>query len=619
MAWAPEPADGIQFVDPDTLLRWEAGFMGVFYNVYVGTDANEIATTVTGGLMTLEPVFDPTLEPGTTYYWRADLFDGTRFHTGDVWSFTTVSEIPMEDPGLLGWWTLDEGVGKNAVDWSGHGRHAALGDPAPDWAFGVFGGALEFSGDGDQAVQADGTFLNGLDALTIAAWVKSDLTHTDKGFIILEDPHGADDRDMRYDAEGGTGGGVNVMKMGVTVATDTGDTIIQLESSDNSQTTEWQHVAMVWSSGEALQLYINGNLDAPTANAEPATGTLTGNQTVIIGRGGKDEGGSWDGLVDDVRIYDRALTQEDIMGLVRGDPLLASAPHPGNGATADPAGVAMLRWTAGDGAAQHDVYLGTDRAAVSEADASDTSGIYRGRQSVASYTPALEWGRQYFWRVDEVQADGTVTKGLIWSFVLNDFLTVDDFEGYANAVGARVFEVWIDGVGFTLPEPGDPGNGTGATGGHDIWTAGSPHFEQTIMETGNVHGGGQAMPLYYDNTVMPYRSEAQRTWTPPQDWTVNGVEALTLYIAGAPDNAPDQLYVLVEDSAGRVGAAPHPDPTAATVAQWTQWPIPLSVFSDAGVNLAAVKKMTIGVGDRTGSTPGGTGMILLDDIRVVRP
>jgi hypothetical protein len=182
-----------------------------------------------------------------------------------------------------------------------------------------------------------------------------------------------------------------------------------------------------------------------------------------------------------------------------------------------------------------------------------------------------------------------------------------------------VFEVWVDGVGFTLPEPGNPGNGTGATVGHDIWSADSPYFEQTIMETANFHGGGEAMPLYYDNTAPPHRSEAQQTWTTPQDWTVNEVDALTLYIAGDPGNAPDRLYVVVEGNAGAAGVSLNPDPAAATIARWTQRSVPLSEFSAAGVNLAAVTEMTIGVGDRAGATPGGTGMILIDDIRSSNP
>jgi len=79
--------------------------------------------------------------------------------------------------------------------------------------------------------------------------------------------------------------------------------------------------------------------------------------------------------------------------------------------------------------------------------------------------------------------------GYIWKFTVPDYLTVDDFESYTNELGSRVFEKWIDGIGFTQPEPGNEGNGTGAAVGHDVWSPDSPHFEGTIMETANVYDG----------------------------------------------------------------------------------------------------------------------------------
>jgi len=51
---------------------------------------------------------------------------------------------------------------------------------------------------------------------------------------------------------------------------------------------------------------------------------------------------------------------------------------------------------------------------------------------------------------------------------------------------------------------------------------------------------------------------------------------------------------------------------------WTPWKVPLSEFTDAGVNLAAVKKMYIGVGNRTAPSQSGTGLLTIDDIRIGR-
>ena len=77
------------------------------------------------------------------------------------------------------------------------------------------------------------------------------------------------------------------------------------------------------------------------------------------------------------------------------------------------------------------------------------------------------------------------------------------------------------------------------------------------------------------------------------------------------------MYVTVEDSAGKAATVVHPDPAAVLTTTWTEWKIPLSSF--AGVNLAKVKKLYIGVGDKKTPVADGTGRIFIDDIRVVKP
>lgn len=94
-----------------------------------------------------------------------------------------------------------------------------------------------------------------------------------------------------------------------------------------------------------------------------------------------------------------------------------------------------------------------------------TAGAYVGRQTLdaISYDPGpLEWGKTYYWRVDEVNNAEAVSpwKGSVWSFTTATFLVIDDFEGYTSDVGNRIFQTWIDGMGYTEPAPGNAGNGT---------------------------------------------------------------------------------------------------------------------------------------------------------------
>jgi ankyrin repeat protein len=290
----------------------------------------------------------------------------------------------------------------------------------------------------------------------------------------------------------------------------------------------------------------------------------------------------------------------------------ASPPHE----ALDTPQLLTLSWCAGEDAMQHDVYLGDDTQAVADADTTSPD-VYKGRQSSTSIlSGALAWGKTYYWRVDEVQADGTILKGAVWRFTTASCILVDTFEGYCSDVGRRVFEVWLDGTGFSQPEPGNPGNGTGMAVGYDIWSPDSPYYNGKLMETANVAQGDQAMPLNYDNTAAPFFSEAKRSWAVPQDWTAEGVDTLSLWFKGKADNAAEPIYLRIADSLGNVATIVNSEPDAAKKANWTQWTVTLSAASDAGVDLTAIRSMAIGAGNPDAPTAGGAGLLLVDDIRI---
>ncbi|MCU0918473.1 MAG: discoidin domain-containing protein [Planctomycetes bacterium] len=99
--------------------------------------------------------------------------------------------------------------------------------------------------------------------------------------------------------------------------------------------------------------------------------------------------------------------------------------------------------------------------------------------------------------------------------------------------------------------------------------------------------------------------------------TVTGQWQVAAVGTAMPSNDVAPLYVVVEDSAGKVKAVMHPDPAAVQTIDWQKWMIPLSDLT--GVNLASVKKLTIGVGDKSKPTAGGKGVIYVDDIGVGHP
>jgi hypothetical protein len=312
------------------------------------------------------------------------------------------------------------------------------------------------------------------------------------------------------------------------------------------------------------------------------------------------------GMVDEVRFYDSALTADQVKELMRGDPLAAWNPSPNNKSTVDIIEARKpLSWSAGDEAAEHDVYFGADKAAVSNADASDTTGIYQGRQSGTSLTlPAgsVEWGvGPYYWRVDENNNDGSITTGSTWSFSVADYLIVDDMESYNDLNPDdpdtnRIYDAWIDGLV-------DPAKGGSQTGHMN-----NPFYEQTI-----VHSGGKSMPLIYDNGVG--FSEVTLTLTDLRNWTEEGVGVLTIWFRGEAANAVVPLYVALNGNA----VVTQGNLTATQIDTWTEWNIDLTQFADQGVNLSNVNTISIGLGNKTNPVAGGTGTMYIDDVRLYRP
>jgi len=97
-AYAPDPADSAEQVDPDAKLSWTAGFGSKLHTVYFGDNFNDV-NSATGGF----PQGDTTYTPGTlkfakTYYWRVDEFDAIETYKGDVWSFTTEGAVGSPNP-----------------------------------------------------------------------------------------------------------------------------------------------------------------------------------------------------------------------------------------------------------------------------------------------------------------------------------------------------------------------------------------------------------------------------------------------------------------------------------------------------------------------------------------
>jgi hypothetical protein len=509
IAYNPIPPDGARFVKSDINLSWTAGFGAKIQTIFFGDNYDDVSNA-TGGKQVVSFTYDPgLLEYDKSYYWRVDQSDGLTTYKGDVWSFKTLPDIPVSDPNLVAWWKLDEGQGTTAIDWSGHKNDGTLIN-GPKWVNGYHDIALEFDGSDDYANFGNtSSWPAGNSARSICGWGKTDTIASG----------------WRWIAAYGSAGTSLAMFIGLN-----GQSLYGGGYGDDVfidgfwEVDVWHHICLTYD-GTTAKLYADG--------IEVASEAKSWNLTLgraHIGRQVNDAAEFWDGSVDDVRIYDKALTPDEIKKVMIGDPMLAWNASPSNGSTPDIHSALPLSWSPGDKAAEHDVYFGTDADAVVDADLS-TADIYRGRQSDTSYTPpeGVEWGGgPYYWRVDEYNSDGTISSGKVWNFMVADYLLIDDFESY-NA-DEPIWEPWPDGLGYGTPgtPPYFAGNGTGAAVGDESTAS---YTEETI-----VHSGLQSMPFVYDNNKQGYSkySETEKTLSYPRDWTEQGVEELSLWFRGYP-------------------------------------------------------------------------------------
>lgn len=587
-----------------------------------------------------------------------------------------------DDPYLVGWWTFDDGSGTVAKDSSGKGKEATLvGGPA--WIKGKVGsGALSFDAADDIVEVPEVPAFDLSDALTITAWIKVNNFSTHY-FILDKSPSGTapDNYPGNYEFRSTPAG---LLEFGHQ--TSQGTDYHFYASTRNLTAGRWTHVAVTMVKASQVKFYIDGT---PAGEAAQTFNWPVLNDEPLRIGGRKDKYSFYNGCIDDVRLYNRALTAGQVKAVFEGGAPVygkAEGPSPADGALA--VTMPLLQWTAGDKALFHNVYLGTTPE-LTEANLVGSRQMF----TMLYYVQGLQPGTTYYWRVDEIEKDGvTVHTGDVWSFVAQALtayypnpadgavdaapapmltwlpgqtaikhhvyfgdssdavsqgaagadkgevkdpnfapgaleslttyywrvdetplggavrtgpvwkfttcLSVDDFESYTDEEGSRIYETWVDG--WT--------NGTGSTVGYTQ----APFAEQKI-----VHGGKQSMPLDYNNIKSPFYSEAEREFAPVEDWTAGAASTLILYVRGRAGNAPAQLYVAVEDASKKVGIVTYPDKAVTGVAQWTQWKIPLSSLT--AVNLAKVKKLYIGLGDRAAPAAGGNGRIFIDDIQVTKP
>ncbi len=327
---------------------------------------------------------------------------------GMIWTST----VQAVDPSLVGWWTLDEGSGATARDSSSNKNDGAL--RGPQWAAGKIGGALRFTGATDYVEVPDSASLDVTDTITIAAWVFREVDTGTWDRAVAKSDASVYDYWLQITSADSIGGGIR----------DTANAVHHIDTTAGPAIpmNQWVHLAFVYD-GTYLRGYINGQ-SAKSVNIGPFK-LMTSTRPLWFRR--LQNAYSFQGLIDEICIYSRALTEGEIQKIMKGlsGQALASAPSPADQATDVPQD-ATLNWTPGEYPGTHDVYLGTAFADVNTASRAESKGLLGSQgQTATTFDPPglFAYGQTYYWRIDEVNntADKTIFKGAVWSFTTEPY------------------------------------------------------------------------------------------------------------------------------------------------------------------------------------------------------
>jgi len=614
----PFPADGSVYAETWADITWTPGEQAVSHDVYIsdnrddvvaGADAAFAGNQVAANIIVGFPDFPipEGLIPGTTYYLRIDEINPSHPDSpwvGDVWSFTVMPKIAWQPYPPDGARFVDPDADLSwSPGWGARLHYVYFGDNFDDVSQATGAASQTAATFALDTLEAGKTYYWRVDELDEAALVHkgevwSFAVTTGEGGLKGEYFNNVSlsgtpaftriDPNVNFNW-GAEGPGAPLQSDGwsarwtadlITFAPDTYTFFVNSEGG----TRLWidgRRIINVWASHVAAKYP-----SQPTPLEE-------GIHSLRL------EYADWDrDALQELSWSTATMAEQIIPAGPLQLPFLARQPSPADGIV----GVNLasaLAWKPGYAAASHDVYFGTDAAAV--ADATKASPEFQGSKPLgeASLDPgSLDYNAVYYWRVDEVNDihPDSPWKGNLWTFDTGDLLVVDDFEGYDDVdppvgePGNRIWDKWIDGFGT-------PDNA--ALISNDV----PPYAEKTT-----VHGGNQSMKLRFDNAGK--FSQATLTLVFPRDWTAHGVTKLSLWLVGAPGSDPDRIFFAVNGN-----PVYHDDPAATQTPVWLEWVIDLAAFATPLTN---VNTITIGVGTKGVAGTAGTGAVYIDDIRLVR-
>jgi hypothetical protein len=389
-----------------TTLNWSSSLLASAYKVQVSTSAD--FTSLVMDVLTSENLINSQeLSSNTTYFWRVSASNQSGESGWSKVSNFRTSQL-NSDADLVGHWKMEEGNGNTLLDYSGSGNDATLiNNQGVLWVQGYDGLALKLNGStGRYGSVAHNPSINMSGAITISGWIRP-LGRANKQILSKG---GIDGYELSIFDQGNLEFRINRESNGSTYR-------LRSNSFYPTDGETWMHVAATFD-GNRSSIYVNGELDK-SASYAPAT---IKTNTTALQIGARNGNNRWAGDLDELKLYKRALSAEEVKSVYNGEIPLPLAPKLLSPAISDkniPLNP-VLEWFPAAFAASYNVQLST----------SNTFKTLLMNQTNLTATKIqsanLQPNTTYYWRVSATNVKGESS----WSTVYNFSTVNNNLVGY---------------------------------------------------------------------------------------------------------------------------------------------------------------------------------------------